>query len=68
MSEGIFAAYRLAYGRLPTQKEQAATLAFLQNQTARYVASGKSRSVADEQALADLCLVLLSSNEFVYVY
>ncbi|HLK56909.1 MAG TPA: DUF1549 and DUF1553 domain-containing protein, partial [Chthonomonadaceae bacterium] len=60
-------AYRLAFNRMPSPKEQAATLTFLQQQSARYRASGKPASEAEIQALTDFCLVLLSSNEFVYV-
>jgi hypothetical protein len=62
-------AYELAFGRLPTPVENAATLDFLRNQIVRYSAlpatpDGK-RSV--ERAYADLGQALLSANEFVYL-
>jgi hypothetical protein len=60
-------AYRLAFGRAPSAQELAATLAFLPEQTARYMKSGKPADAAREQALADVCLALMSANEFVYV-
>ena len=53
--------------RMPRASEQAATLAFLREQTARYVTGGKSAAEAAKAALADVCLALLSANEFVYV-
>jgi hypothetical protein len=67
LQKAVDSAYRLAFGRRPALKEQAAALAFLQAQTARYRNAGKPASAASEQALTDFCLALLSANEFVYV-
>jgi hypothetical protein len=47
-------AYRLAYGRRPTADERDRTVAFI----------GHDK---DDAGLVDLCHVLLSSNEFLYV-
>lgn len=60
-------AYRLALSRRPTRGEQATVLAFLHDQTTLYIKMGKSAPAAEEQAVADLCLALLSANEFVYI-
>ena len=59
--------FRLAFGRGPTLKEETTMFAFLRTQTGRYMAAGKTAAYGELQALADMCLVLLSSNEFVYL-
>jgi hypothetical protein len=63
----VVLAYQLALNRPPSAPEQAATLTFLREQTARYLAPGKPDPQAQERAFADFCLALLSSNELVYV-
>jgi mono/diheme cytochrome c family protein len=63
----VVLAYQLALNRPPSQSEQAATLTFLREQTARYLVPGKPEPHAQERAFADFCLALLSSNELVYV-
>jgi len=60
-------AYRLALSRRPKPQERAASQAFLRDQTALYLITGKPASAAEEQAVADFCLALLSANEFVYI-
>ena len=51
--------WRLVYSRVPSAKETQAATAFLDKQT---------RIAGDRQsALADLCHMLLNSNEFVYI-
>ena len=40
---------------------------FLSEQQSRYAVPGESLDVASRKALADLCHMLLASNEFVYV-
>ena len=60
-------AYRLALSRNPTAQEQAAAQEFLRQQIARYEKTGKTHDQSSEQAYADICQALLSSNEFVYV-
>ncbi len=52
-------AYALAYARKPDASETDAALTFLARQSK--VADGPA-------ALADLCLMLMNSNEFVYLY
>ncbi|MCY2968332.1 MAG: PSD1 and planctomycete cytochrome C domain-containing protein [Planctomycetota bacterium] len=57
----------LTYSRPVTPVELQELAAFLQAQQGHYVATGNTEAVAREQALADVCHMLLSSNEFVYV-
>ena len=56
----IGVAYRLAFGREPSEAERAAAIEFLNQQAARNAASASS-------TLTDFCQVLLNSNEFLYV-
>ncbi|MGD9857909.1 MAG: DUF1553 domain-containing protein, partial [Planctomycetaceae bacterium] len=62
-------AWRLAYGRTPTPQEQSDAVEFLQEQAARLVnGSGDDQQAeSSADALAVLCQMLLSSNEFLYV-
>jgi hypothetical protein len=60
-------AYAIAYGRPPSAAEAARALAFLAEQTADHVAAGRPADAAGPAALADLCQMLLASNEFLYV-
>ncbi len=55
----------LAYGRPISAEEAAALDAFLAAQQSRYAAAGPD--AARRAALSDLCQMLLSANEFVYV-
>jgi hypothetical protein len=57
----------VAFGRPATAKEKATLTAFLESQTAKYQATPESKADAPRRALADLCHMLLSSNEFAYV-
>ena len=58
----------LALGRRPSEDEQNTLTQFLTDQAARYAEpSGVSQADARVKALADLCHMLLSSNEFAYV-
>ena len=64
----IDTAYRIALSRVPTAIEGSAALDFMKAQAARYAAAGKPEiSASDERALADFCLALLGSNEFIYL-
>jgi hypothetical protein len=54
-------AWKLAYSRLPSAEERASALNFVERQMA--LLDKPSR----EAAMADLCHMLLNSNEFVYV-
>ncbi|MFM7159155.1 MAG: DUF1553 domain-containing protein, partial [Planctomycetaceae bacterium] len=56
-----------AYGRLPTAEERAELEQFWREQQARLEGTGVASPAAKEQTLADLCHMLLSSNEFVYI-
>ena len=56
----IVVAYRLAFGREPSNTERAAAIEFLNQQAARNAAAASS-------SLTDFCQVLLNSNEFLYV-
>jgi hypothetical protein len=55
-------ALQLAFGRPATAVEKATLSAFLDTQAGRYKGAD-----ARKQALADLCHMLLSANEFAYV-
>jgi hypothetical protein len=57
-------AYRLLLGRPPDPRESAAALRFLRDQPARLDATSRP---AREQAVVDLCHVLLNSNELIYI-
>jgi hypothetical protein len=78
--ERIQAAYRLALGRKATDREIAAAKEFLTNQSEQLRDMLRSRhkiagpqplpdaiDPAEAAALADFCLALLNSNEFIYL-
>ncbi len=56
-----------ALSREPTNEEVADYEKFLEEQSVRYSAAGNQSDAARHKALADLCHMLLASNEFVYV-
>jgi hypothetical protein len=66
-------AFLIAFGRPPTRAEQSRLAAFLDAQGARHGDRPQEKSpaadapTARQHALADLCHMLLSANEFVYV-
>jgi hypothetical protein len=64
-------AVQIAFGRPATEKERAQLHAFLEEQAARHVrqltGQASGRQEAGRRALADLCHMLLSTNEFAYV-
>jgi hypothetical protein len=64
-AEAVRRAYLLAFGRAPTQREEALSLGFLARQAEAYREEKKSES--DRLARVDFCQALLSANEFVYV-
>src|SRR5260370_38914687 len=53
----------LAFGRRPTERERAMLTAFVKEQAATHAGTAD----AERRALADLCQMLLSANEFVYI-
>jgi hypothetical protein len=56
--------YQLAFGRSPTDAEQARMLAFIDQQRA---AMGAATPETTDKALIEFCHVLLCLNEFVYI-
>jgi hypothetical protein len=57
----------LAFGRPPVAAERAQLAAFLQRQARLHTTRGSAKTDASGLALADLCHMLLSANEFAYV-
>ncbi len=68
-SPGDPAAYALlvAFGRPTTEPERARLNAFLETQAQNYGSAAVPQPEARHKALADLCHMLLSANEFLYV-
>ena len=60
----IIRAYRLAFGRSPTELELADAVGFVGSQASTYEGAASDPGQA---ALTDLCQALLASNEFLYV-
>jgi hypothetical protein len=58
-------AFRLALGRAPTKKERQIALGYLAR--SKSASEGLTPSLADRQALAGLCKLILNLNEFVYI-
>jgi hypothetical protein len=72
--EQIRHAWRLAFTREPDDSELASAATFLEEQTAIFAeqvvqpeGNKERQTTPDEEALASLCQVLFSSNEFLYV-
>jgi hypothetical protein len=61
----INAAYRLAYGRVPTEAEMRIGSEFLKRQADRY--RSDSRPDPDRLARVDLAQAMMSMSEFIYV-
>jgi hypothetical protein len=59
--------FQIVFARTPTAVELAKSLEFLDEQQRSYVSTGNPADKARATALADLCHMLLSSNEFLYV-
>ncbi|MCA8984845.1 MAG: PSD1 domain-containing protein [Planctomycetaceae bacterium] len=59
--------WELIYARQPDQSEQADTRQFLEEQEATLAARAGKEDQPRQQALANLCQILLSSNEFLYL-
>jgi hypothetical protein len=64
-------AVRLAYqqilSRSPNDEQTARSLRFLDEQSTDYIHAKNSHSKARRDAIADLCQMLIASNEFLYV-
>ncbi len=65
-SKQVEAAYRLAYSRRPAPREMDTALTFFARQAEVIAAEKRVKDSAEAAALADFCLMLLNSNEFVY--
>lgn len=65
--EPIRFAILVSFSRDITPDEKTLLAEFVDSQQARYVASGDKPDSARRLAIADLCHMLLSSNEFVYI-
>jgi hypothetical protein len=63
--EAVRSAYRITFGRAPTDLETELSTAFLRRQQSRYDSDGKAG--ADRLARIDLCQALMSMSEFIYV-
>jgi hypothetical protein len=66
-NDPIAGALLISYGRAASDVEASALSQFVAAQQAKYVELGSAAEAARRQALADLCHMLLSANEFVYV-
>ncbi len=58
-------AYRIAFGRDPTESEARLAAGFLDGQRSAYAREG--RPDPDRSALVDFCQALIGMNEFIYV-
>ena len=63
----VHGAFQLALGRAPREVELNECLVFLSEQVAVHTADAPPPDEAIPSALADLCHMLLSTNEFLYV-
>lgn len=66
-NDPIGQAVLIAYGRPASATEVTTLTQFVDAQQAKYVELKSTGDVARREALADLCHMLLSANEFVYV-
>ncbi len=70
----IDSAFRLVYGRLPRQQERQSVSSFLQKLTATELAQKANNPTVAEQSAAErsawnqLAIILLNSNEFLYIH
>ena len=69
VSGQVVRAWRLAFSRVPTESERTGALEFLTRQTDHLEQQKEfaAKIAPDLQALTDLCQVLLSANEFLYI-
>jgi len=67
-SDDLFAtAVRIAFGRLPTEKELQWCQELFVSQKERFQEGGSSERKAAHQAMSQLCKMLLNASEFLYV-
>jgi hypothetical protein len=67
VQDPVSRAFEVTLSRPGTDEEHTALTGFVTSQQQRYIATGVAADAAQRQALADLCHMLLASNEFVYV-
>lgn len=60
-------AHQIVLARPPSAREQEKCQTFLRDQKATYAQNGRAPDRAERDALADLCHMLLCTNEFLYV-
>ncbi|MBI4585850.1 MAG: DUF1553 domain-containing protein [Planctomycetes bacterium] len=60
-------AFRIAFSRPPFQDEVEWSFELLNNQAQTYIAAKVAADDAERKALANLCHMILNSNEFLYV-
>lgn len=60
-------AFQIAFARAPQKTELKLSLAFLSEQEQNYISANTPAERAARMALADLCHMLFSANEFLYV-
>ena len=65
IADAVDQAYLIAIQRKPTASERTDIVSFVEQQIASYKAS--KRSDAQQLALTDLCQVVMSLNEFIYI-
>ena len=66
VSSQIVRAWQLAFSRIPTKQERDNALEFMARQV-EHLKTGDKNIAPELQALTDVCQVLLSANEFLYV-
>ena len=62
---GVSLAYRIAFGRDPTESESRAAARFLADQRSAY--ARERRPDPDRSALVDFCQAVIGMNEFIYI-
>ncbi|MFP6649888.1 MAG: hypothetical protein VB817_10525, partial [Pirellulaceae bacterium] len=60
-------AFQLAFSRQPAGEEVQWCSDFLSSQAERLTAAGEQATVAEQGALANLCQMLLNTDEFLHV-
>lgn len=60
-------AYSFALGRAPSSEEIESCVKYLREQTELFASDKQTSADASERALASLCLMLMASNEFLYI-
>ncbi len=64
-TSSVASAYRIAFGRDPTESETRLAAGFFANQQSAYAHDGGP--APDRRALVDLCQAIIGMNEFIYI-